>query len=151
MTALTNTSADLNIDHGDNSRNSAVADFSSLLSRSAGAAVGSEVGDTVGIVATDGAGAVVWAGTAGCAATAEGPCGTGRCWAAAAETTAVIVNAASNLRTILNIAALHPWASCRSVSGGAGQFDGFMVIFAEEIMPNREIGASAGLCTHSLP
>src|SRR5260221_19389 len=82
MRALANQSPGLTMPHGDNSRNSAVADFSSLLSRSAGAAVGSEVGDTVGIVATDGAGAVVWAGTAGCAATAEGPCGTGRCWAA---------------------------------------------------------------------
>src|SRR6266851_4019873 len=45
MTAFTSTSADLNIDHGDNSRSSAAAAFNSLLSRSAGAAVASEAGE----------------------------------------------------------------------------------------------------------
>src|SRR4030095_13189081 len=42
ITALTTTSADLNIVHGDNSLSSAVAAFSNLASRSAGVAAGSE-------------------------------------------------------------------------------------------------------------
>ena len=151
ITALTSTSADLNIDHGDNSRSSATAVLDNLPSRSAGAAVVSEVGDTVAPTARR-AGAIAGAGTAGtgCAATAEGPCGTGRCWAAAAETTAVIVNAVSNLRTILNIAALHPWPNRRSVSGSAGQVDRFKVISPKNSCQNREIEPSVRLCSPEL-
>jgi hypothetical protein len=40
ITALTSTSADRNIDHGDNSRSAAVVDFSDLLPLSAGLAAG---------------------------------------------------------------------------------------------------------------
>ena len=42
ITALTSTSADMNIDHGDNSRSSAAAAFNSLPSRSAGVAGASD-------------------------------------------------------------------------------------------------------------
>src|SRR4051812_50101603 len=55
MTALTTTSADLNIVHGDNSLSSAVAAFSNLASRSAGVAAASE----------GAAGAAAWGSAAG--------------------------------------------------------------------------------------
>src|ERR1700704_1699892 len=66
MTALTRTSADRNIDHGDNSRNVVAVDFSDLLPLSAGLADASEAA---------GAGAD---GAAG-AATAVGCDSTGAC------------------------------------------------------------------------
>src|SRR5258708_11081469 len=65
MTALTSTSADLNIDHGDNSRSSAVAAFSSLLSRSADVAVGSEAGGATAAGAAGACDAVCAGATAG--------------------------------------------------------------------------------------
>src|SRR5258708_9106060 len=74
MTALTSTSADLNIDHGDNSRSSAAAAFNSLPSRSAGVAVASEAGDAT----ADGAGGAAGAcdAVAACAtAGADGAAG----------------------------------------------------------------------------
>src|SRR5260370_26204692 len=75
MTALTSTSADLNIDHGDNSRSSAVAAFSSLLSRSADVAVASEAGGATADGAGGAAGAcdAVCAGATAGAARAAGP------------------------------------------------------------------------------
>src|SRR3954447_23242796 len=66
MTALTTTSADLNIVHGDNSLSSAVAAFSNLASRSAG------------VAASEAA-----AGAAACGSAAGGCPGT--CWATGAE------------------------------------------------------------------
>src|SRR3954454_16447049 len=95
MTALTTTSADLNIVHGDNSLSSAVAAFSNLASRSAGVAAGSE-----GAV-----GAAAWGSAAGgCdragACWATGAVGVVPCWAdsgaasdsiASAEITANVV------------------------------------------------------------
>src|SRR4051812_1468903 len=69
MTALTTTSADLNIVHGDNSLSSAVAAFSNLASRSAGVAAASE----------GPAGAAAWGSAAGGCDTA-GAC----CWATGA-------------------------------------------------------------------
>src|SRR3954454_8530699 len=92
MTALTTTSADLNIVHGDNSLSSAVAAFSNLASRSAGVAAGSE-------------GAAAWGNAAGgCdragACWATGAAGVVPCWAdsgaasdsiASAEITANVV------------------------------------------------------------
>src|SRR6267142_3377703 len=71
MTALTSTSADLNIDHGDNSRSSAAAAFSSLPSRSAGVAGASEL--------AGGAAGAAWTGAAGACDTA------GACWTAGAD------------------------------------------------------------------
>ena len=44
ITALTSTSADRNIDHGDSSRSAAVVDFSDLLPLSAGFAAASDPG-----------------------------------------------------------------------------------------------------------
>src|SRR3954447_25825162 len=71
MTALTTTSADLNIVQGDNSLSSAVAAFSNLASRSAGVAAGSE-----GAV-----GAAAWGSAAGgCGCDTAGAC----CWATGA-------------------------------------------------------------------
>src|SRR5258705_8179820 len=63
MTALTTTSADLNIVHGDNSLSSAVAAFSNLASRSAGVAAASE----------GPAGAAAWGSAAGGCDTAGAP------------------------------------------------------------------------------
>src|SRR6266576_499150 len=76
MTALTSTSADLNIDHGDNSRSSAAAAFSNLPSRSAGAAAVSEAAAGWGSVAggCDTAGACWATGAVGAA-------GAMPCWA----------------------------------------------------------------------
>src|SRR5438445_6815643 len=72
ITALTRTSADKNIDHGDNSRSAAVVDFNDLLPLSAGLAAASDAeveGATVGGAAVDGAGACpVGAAGAGLAA-----------------------------------------------------------------------------------
>jgi hypothetical protein len=48
MTALTSTSADRNIDHGDNSRSATVVDFSGLLS--AGIVVASDAGGEGAVV-----------------------------------------------------------------------------------------------------
>src|SRR5437660_12866592 len=62
ITALTSTSADLNIDHGDNSRSSAAAAFSNLPSRSTGVAAASEA-------------------AAGCGSAAGGCDTAGACWA----------------------------------------------------------------------
>src|SRR5690242_13787182 len=73
MTALTTTSADLNIVHGDNSLSSAVAAFSNLPSRSAGVAVVS-AGVAGAAVAIGWAGCVAWVGAAGACETA------GTCW-----------------------------------------------------------------------
>ena len=70
ITALTRTSADLNIDHGDNSLSSAAAAFSNLPSRSAGVAAASEA------VAAAAAG---WGSAAGACDTA------GACWATGAD------------------------------------------------------------------
>jgi hypothetical protein len=61
MTALTMTSADRNIDQGDNSRGTTMVDFSGLLSPSAGAAVDVEA-----------AGAAVCVGGAGTADGCDG-------------------------------------------------------------------------------
>src|SRR5437868_15545044 len=83
MTALTSTSADLNIDHGDNSRSSAAAVFSNLPSRSTGVPAASKGA----AVAVGWAGCVAWAGTAGACETAgacwtaEGAAGAAPCWA----------------------------------------------------------------------
>src|SRR5215216_4464078 len=77
ITALTSTSADLNIDHGDNSLSSAVAAFSDLASRSAGVAAASEAA----------AGAAAWGSTAGGCDTVgacwvtDGAAGAAPCWA----------------------------------------------------------------------
>src|SRR4051812_1456379 len=81
MTALTTTSADLNIVHGDNSLSSAVAAFSNLASRcSAGVPAASEGAD--GAAAAAGCGSAA-AGCAGaCWATgADGAAGVAFCWA----------------------------------------------------------------------
>src|SRR5450756_1315846 len=75
MTALTRMSADMNIDHGDNSRSPAAADFVGLPSPG-GAALASEE------KAADGAGAC--AAGAACAGTASGGDGAGACCAAGA-------------------------------------------------------------------
>jgi hypothetical protein len=89
----------MNIDHGDNSRITILVDFGALLS--AGAAT---VGDTGAVVV----GAARTACDVACedwesgGAAAAGGC----CWATATEAAAAIINAMSNLRTILNIAAL---------------------------------------------
>src|SRR5262245_22303467 len=95
MTALTTTSADLNIVHGDNSLSSVAAAFSSLPSRSAGAAAGSN-GAAGAAVAVGCAGWVAccvtwagatWAGAAGACETAgagwvtDGAAGAVPCWA----------------------------------------------------------------------
>src|SRR6478735_2795414 len=104
ITALTMMSADMNIDQGDNSRIPA-AGFSSLLSPSAGvaagvAADGPAVAGACAGVAPEGAviagGAACNAGTAGGVPKTEGSCAAGRCWAMAAEATAIIVNAVSD-------------------------------------------------------
>src|SRR3954465_8614477 len=96
MTALTTTSADLNIVHGDNSLSSAVAAFSNLASRSAGVAAASE----------GAAGAAAWGSaaegcdTVGACCWATGAAGAVLCWAdrgaasdsiASAEITANVV------------------------------------------------------------
>src|SRR6478736_5137156 len=74
MTALTTTSADLNIVQGDNSLSSTAAPFSVLASRSTGAAAASEGAD----------GAAAWGNAAGdCAGAgwANGAGGVAFCWA----------------------------------------------------------------------
>src|SRR5690242_4854935 len=74
MTALTTTSADLNIVQGDNSLSSAVAAFNDLASRSAGVTVAS----------AGAAGAAAWGSAAGdCAGAgwADGAGGVAFCWA----------------------------------------------------------------------
>jgi len=93
------TSADMNIDHGDNSRIAMLVDFGAAPSAGATA-----VGDTGAVVV----GAAWTGGDVACedwesgGAAAAGGC----CWATATEAAAAIINAMSNLRTILNIAAL---------------------------------------------
>src|SRR5260370_36372434 len=70
IAALTRTSAERNIDHGDSSRSAGAVDFSDLLPPSAAVAVASEA---AGVEATaDGTGAC--AGRAACAGIADG-CG----------------------------------------------------------------------------
>src|SRR5437762_937187 len=87
MTALTSTSADLNIDHGDNSRSSAAAAFSNLPSRSTGVAAASKGAAGAAVAVVGWAGCVAWAGTAGACETAgacwtaEGAAGAAPCWA----------------------------------------------------------------------
>ena len=70
MTALTSTSADMNIDHGDKSWSSAAAAFSSL-SRSPGVAVASADGAAW-------AGCAAWTGCAAWAAAQRAPANDGR-------------------------------------------------------------------------
>jgi hypothetical protein len=94
MTALTRISADMNIDHGDNSRSVGAAGFGGVT-LSASAAVVPEA-----VAAGADEGAAGWAIIAGRCAGA-----TGCCWASASEANATTADAASNLRTILNIAA----------------------------------------------
>src|SRR5215212_3174941 len=102
MTALTTTSADLNIVHGDNSLSSAVAALSNLPSRSAGVAVASE----------GAAGAAAWGSAAGgcdtagaCWATGDVAAGAAPCWAddsaASAETTANVITRERDMFFIL--------------------------------------------------
>src|SRR4029450_4762788 len=111
MTALTTTSADLNIVHGDNSLSSAVAAFSTLASRSAGGAGASHggggggrgVGWGTALGGCDPAGAV-WA------MGADGAAGVAFCWAeddaasdsiASAETTINVVTRERDMFIIL--------------------------------------------------
>ena len=105
ITALTSTSADLNIDHGDNSRSSAAAAFSNLPSRSTGVAAASEAAAGGGSAAggCDTAGAC-WATGAG------GAAGVVPCWAddgpasdsiASAEITANIITRERDMFFIL--------------------------------------------------
>ena len=111
MTALTTTSADLNIVHGDNSLSSAAAAFSNLPSRSAGVAAASA--GAAGAAATAGwgsaAGGCDTAG-AGWAAGADGAAGVVPCWAdegtasdsiASAEITANVVTRERDMFFIL--------------------------------------------------
>src|SRR6478609_5906986 len=97
MTALTTTSADLNIVQGDNSLSSAVAAFSTLASRSAGVAAASEA-------AAGAAAGACWAKGAG------GAAGVAFCWAddgtasdsiASTETTATAVTRERDMFIIL--------------------------------------------------
>src|SRR5437764_3143076 len=103
MTALTSTSADLNIDHGDNSRSSAAAAFSNLPSRSTGVAAASEAGCGSAAGGCDTAGAC-WATSAG------GAAGIVPCWAvdgaasdsiASAEITANVITRERDMFFIL--------------------------------------------------
>src|SRR5207302_3069587 len=129
MTALTSTSADLNIDHGDNSRSSAAAAFSNLPSRSGGAAVVSE-GAAGAAVAVGWAGCVAWAGaagaceTAGACWTAEGAGGAAPCRAddgaasdsiASAEITANIITRERDMFFILQPSSGSGCDRCRSI------------------------------------
>src|SRR6188474_3030877 len=103
MTALTSTSADLNIDHGDNSRSSAAAAFSNLPSRSAGVAAASEAAAGWGSAAGG-------CGAAGACWATGGAAGAAPCWAdngaasdsiASAETTANVVTRERDMFFIL--------------------------------------------------
>src|SRR5882762_5721821 len=92
MTALTSTSADLNIDQGDNSRSSAAAAFNSLPSRSAAVAGASEAGAAT----ADGAGGAAGAcDAAGACATAgaDGAAGAIFCCADEGDASASIASA----------------------------------------------------------
>ncbi len=81
MTALTTTSADRNIDHGENSRSSTPAAFNSLPSRSGGGAAASEAGAAAaGAAATGDAGACDATGAAWTTG-AAGPALGWACWA----------------------------------------------------------------------
>ncbi len=91
------TSADMNIDHGDNSRITMLVDFGAALSVGATA-----VGDIGAVVV----GAAWTAGDIACEDWESGGAAGGCCWATATEAAAAIINPTSNLRTILNIAAL---------------------------------------------
>jgi hypothetical protein len=99
-------SADMNIDHGDSSRSATVVDFNGVGLSPAIVVAPGAAGDKEG-EATAG-GDTCEAGAGCCVATPEGSCATGRCWATAADTTPTIVNAANNLRIVLNIPALIP-------------------------------------------
>src|SRR5207245_11426424 len=105
ITALTSTSADLNIDHGDNSRSSAAAAFSNLPSRSAGVAVASD-GAAGEAVAVGWAGCTAWAGAAGACGragacwTAGGAAGAAPCWADDGAASDSIANAEITVNVI---------------------------------------------------
>src|SRR4051794_29069653 len=119
ITALTRTSADRNIDHGDRSPTAAAVDFNNLLSLELAVSLEAAGAAADGAVAPSAAGAAC-AGLAGgcndCAAgagcvTGAGACDAGAtvpCWAIAAEADATTVNATSNLRIVLNIATFVP-------------------------------------------
>src|SRR5258705_8026385 len=78
ITALTMMSADMNIDHGDNSRRATVVDFNGVgLSPAIAIALGA-AGDNAEGEATAG-GDACEAGAVCCAAMPEGSCATGRC------------------------------------------------------------------------
>src|SRR5712672_883692 len=94
ITALTMTSADMNIDHGDNSRIAMLVDFGAAPSVGATA-----VGDIGAVVV----GAAWTAGDIACEDWESGGAAGGCCWATATEAAAAIINPTSNLRTILNI------------------------------------------------
>jgi len=75
ITALTMMSADMNIDHGDNSRSATVVDFNGVgLSPAIAVALGA-AGDKAEGEATAGGDA----GAVCCAVMPEGSCATGRC------------------------------------------------------------------------
>jgi hypothetical protein len=85
----------MNIDHGDSSRSIAAAGFS---------AVTLSAGDVFVLEAT-GAAIAAGEGAAGWAVAAGGCAGaTGCCWADASEANATMIDAVSNLKTILNMA-----------------------------------------------
>jgi hypothetical protein len=102
ITPFTTTSADMNIDHGDNSRGTAKVGFDGVFSTTAGAAAGTDGAAAAGAAGWAAAGGAT--GAAGCiAAGAWGDAGAaGRCWAHAGEASAMAA-AAAKLRTVLNM------------------------------------------------
>jgi hypothetical protein len=107
ITPFTTTSADMNIDHGDNSLGTMKVglggEFSAVVAAAAGA-VGAAALGAAG-VAADGVGAACTGAADGVTGWAAGAGALGRCCCAiATEASETIASTASNLRTILNIA-----------------------------------------------